>query len=239
MQIIKHNILRLTSFSFIFLLNTINSTFSVLIQEDSSSENSTVAPSASIKKNVFNNVKQELEIHDWEKIHSVISEIENIKSVFIRTPHPDDQELLLLNKLPAFQHLRFSPFGGVNDQTIKIIPSILPSLTEFHAPLNQIGEEGLIALSHSAKKLEVLDLTSNSGVDDQGISHIIALQSLKKLYLSNTNITSESIKYLKLLKNLEELHVVGTSINQEDLADLKNARPKLQQHGAIQANRFL
>ncbi|MBY0291785.1 MAG: hypothetical protein K2W92_00635 [Alphaproteobacteria bacterium] len=239
MKIIKYKALYLISFSLFFLLEAPSPGFSVLIEEDLPSSNSTVISSANPKKNTYSDLKQELEIHDWEKIHSIINEIKNIKSVFVHAPYHADQGIELLNEIPPFQCLQFTVFGHANDQTLKAIPSVLSNLMEFHAPFNKIGEEGLEALSKSATKLEVLDLTNNPGVNDRGISYISALPNLKKLYLSNTNITSESIKYLKLLNNLEELHVVGTSINKEDLADLKSALPKLQQHGAIRSNKFL
>ncbi len=83
----------------------------------------------------------------------------------------------------------------------------------------------LTALPH----LEVLDLSWNSALTDDGAASLSQMTSLRELHLSGTSITDRSLAYLERLSQLESLflyHLPGiTPVGLLKLAQL----PKLQQ----------
>lgn len=59
---------------------------------------------------------------------------------------------------------------------------------------------GLTNLTH-------LNLSLNSGLEDEHLQYLTSLRDLEKLNLANASITREGLKYIALLTNLKSLDI--------------------------------
>lgn len=85
---------------------------------------------------------------------------------------------------------------------------------------SELTDEQLGFIVAKIKNIGQLDL-DNSLITDEGIEHLIQLNSIKALRLKGCHhITQKSIPFLNQLTTLELLHLGGTSITPEDALGL-------------------
>ena len=69
--------------------------------------------------------------------------------------------------------------------------------------------------------LKELDLSRCLKVNDAGISHVVSISTLEKLFVSETGLTAKGVKLLSSLRNLSMLDLGGLPVNDLALSSLQ------------------
>ena len=91
-----------------------------------------------------------------------------------------------------------------------------------HLNLKESGitDDELLYIVNRIKKIDMLDL-HYTGISNEGIKHLIKLDSLKELRLKGiTGIDNGCMLYISQIKNLEFLHVRHTAVNVDGLKEI-------------------
>lgn len=87
----------------------------------------------------------------------------------------------------------------------------LPLLSYIEFSNTNITNQDLMLLAN-LKKLEGVNLSGCSNINDLGIKNLTGLQKLTHLYISDTDISDKSINYLLKIPSLQSVSIYGTDI---------------------------
>jgi len=87
-----------------------------------------------------------------------------------------------------------------------------------------IGDKAMVHLA-KMRGLFMLRLSSNRGITDAGISHLLPLVNLDSLDLSETSVTPACAKYLKALPKLKSLSISFHKYSPTEIAAFKASLP--------------
>ncbi len=134
------------------------------------------------------------------------------------------EDLSALKNLKELRFLTFYTFGGPKPGVLAVVAE-LPNLKILHLGDSCGSDEALKGIE-GAKGLEVLELSGNDRVGDEGCKTIGKLTTLKRLTLGRTGVTDAGLSQLKGLTGLEELDLSGTKATPAGIAELKKSMPK-------------
>jgi hypothetical protein len=106
--------------------------------------------------------------------------------------YTDDQLALL----PRFRRLQVFEMSNCTDLTDALLPAVarLPELRRLVAINTRFTGVGLVALA--PLRLEHLDLTAGSGIDDAGLRVLAGMPTLREVGLRDTAVTEAGVKRL-------------------------------------------
>ncbi len=161
-----------------------------------------------------------------------------------------DEELALLDDLPALKHLAVENFhgttagletmarlpnlerlqlwgGDLGDEAMTVIAGCA-KLKNLNLPDARFGDEGLAAL----KTLPQIDLLRfhAPNVTDDGLMHIAEMKSLRFLHLIGVPITDQGLAHLESMTQLESLYIDDAQVTDDGLERLLHALPGLHLH---------
>jgi internalin A len=135
-------------------------------------------------------------------------------------------DLTALKSLKELHSLTLYTFGGPKTGVLATVAE-LPNLKILNFGYSSFGDEVLKGLE-GAKSLEVLELSGNDRLGDEGCKTIGKLTSLKRLTLGRTGVTDAGLSHLKGLTGLKELDLSNTKATPAGIAELKKSLPNLR-----------
>jgi beta-lactamase regulating signal transducer with metallopeptidase domain len=133
-----------------------------------------------------------------------ISKMTSLEELALAGESMGDEGLIYLCNLPRLEYLRLhgTNFGDYGMVHLKK----LPSLKRLSFPQGKafISDTGLAQIAE-IPNLEELNMEARGDVTDEGLAHLVKLQSLKKLSIPGAHLTDKGCAYLKQIKSLEIL----------------------------------
>ena len=108
----------------------------------------------------------------------------------------------------------------VDDDSMQIAAGF-PNLKKLRISKTQVSNDGLKHLT-ACRKLEDIDLSENSLLNDDGMAHVGAITSLKRLNLWRVSVSDSGTAKLAPLTNLEWLNLDNTQLSDAGLPALKD-----------------
>lgn len=107
------------------------------------------------------------------------------------------------------------------DDDSMLIAAGFPNLKKLRISKTQVSNDGLKHLT-ACRKLEDIDLSENSLLNDDGMIHVGAITSLKRLNLWRVSVSDSGTAKLASLTNLEWLNLDNTQLSDAGLPALKD-----------------
>ncbi|MDB6082083.1 MAG: F-box/LRR-repeat protein 13 [Chlamydiia bacterium] len=137
---------------------------------------------------------------------------------------PDLLKKALVESGKTIQKLDFSRVQGISGMDIQELVRLFPCLSKLILCNCNIGNEILVEVA-KLSQLQVLDISHNPRIDDNGLKSILPLAQLACLVLSGkSRITDEGVDHLAKLKNLEKLNLQNCAITPEGLKKLSDLK---------------